>query len=448
MDHSELATLNKDTKVKYLSNRSQGSLTIDNSWGSLAKLLKQVLSLGFNENVISGLALDKTYNIFTVTFNFAHSYSLNSVIAISGVSNLVDGEYRILDFSDTTIKIASNPLKTYVEPFVITANSKIKMAPLGYDVLFDEVNTSGKIVFKNKSTKSPAILKVIDALPPNGYLNTWAKFARVVVGQNIVNINEFLNNEKAPFLSTLPNVENVGNGVSGASGIHGYSKWFYSSIKSSAMSETGIVTEDIFPINWRIIGDDKTFYLFLRPMGSYSWYTIYSFGNYISNFKEDTQNIILHASFNLLKASDGTLSSSYGSINNKFTQNNIEGACCLFKNSYRGLENDFLGYHFGLDPGDSAAVYRDYPSNSQTLAPVSSNTGSKLTSPIFIKDKYYEYRGYLRGISQLYGQPYKSLDGQLLDGSDIILSAQRYYNSSDNQPQVPYLFSFKDWVED
>lgn len=445
MDNSKLVGLNTDTKVKYINNNFNGSLDLENSWGSLVKILKQVLCEGFNETTLQSIERDSVNNILTIKFTTLHSYDLNSVLKVEGVSVMIDGEYRVLDFGPDFVKVASDPSKVYVEPFVITGDSKAITAPLGYEILYDEILTTGRLVIKNKSGVSPAILKIIDKEPGRGYLPTWAKFARVVFGQNIESIDEFVNNEKAPLQTKYPYSELTGDGKEGSAGVHGFAKWHYAVSKSHAPSETGIPSDSDFPVPWRIIGDDKTFYLFIKNQDSYSWYSIMSFGNYASNLKEDSQNIILHAAFHTHAANTSNGSYTYSSMYNYFTENNTFKGCCLFKNTSRGLENEFFGYHFGLDPGDSPSTYRNYPSGSKEMAPVSGNTGNKLTSPIFIKDKYFEFRGQLRGISQLYGQDYKGLEGYLLEGSKIVLAAQRAYNSSNTEPNVPYLFSLKDW---
>lgn len=445
-DNAVLTTYNKDTKVKYITSGTSGALNIEDSWGSLAKVLKQVLSVGFNPTVISSIDLDSVNNILQINFESFQNYSPSSVVSISGVSVLLDGEYRILDYGPKFIKVASDPDKSYVQPFNLTPSSIVKVAPLGFEILHDNIATTGKIMFKNKSVNSPGVLRVFDAKPANsGYLDTWSKFARITMGQNVVNIDKFLNDERAPFVSKYPDIENTGDkSTTGTNSITGYAKWYYALIETASPGEHQIPVSRIFPISWRIIGDDKTFYLFIRNQGEYSWYTIYSFGNYQSNLKEDTQNLILHAGFGTEIASWSD-TSSYSSYRNKFTASNKYGACCIFKNSFRGLENEFLGYHFGLDAGDTSAAQRDYPSDSRFISSVSGNTGAKITSPVFIKDKNLEYRGQLRGISQIYGQAYRSLDGQMMEGSKIILSAQRFYNSGQSEPHVPYLFSLKDW---
>ena len=444
----ELSKLNSDTKVKYIHGDFSGATSLENKWGSLGSMLKKTLTEGFYESSIEGIELDNSTRILTIELPVNHNYSLGCVIKINNVGVHIDGEYRILDFSSSNIRVKAK--EALLEGVIsVTEDSSIAIAPLGYEILFDELNTTGKLVFKNKSLTSPAVLKLIDYLPPNGYLTTWAKFARVVVGQNIVDIDTFLNNEKVPYRADFPNAEKTGNEVMGAPGIHGFAKWYYAVYPSNTFSEYSDPTQTNFPTKWRIIGDDKTFYLFIKTMGhSYSGYTIYSFGNYTSNLESDTQNILLHASFCWVTANQdvgyyiNNQSYYYGAAANVFTRSNWYGALALFKNTFRGNSPEFLGYHFGLDPGTSD---REYPSNSSSISSVSGNTGKKLTSPIFIKDKNLEYRGYLRGISQFYGKGFSNLEGMFLEDSNIVLSARKAYESDVNNDQVPYLFSLKDW---
>ena len=446
----DLSKINTDTGVRLLTNKMAGSTELNNSWGSLGSVLKATLYEGFNEKIMKNLSLDAETKLITVTLDLGHGYSYNQVVRLSGIDPSLDGDYRIVDLIFNSIVIyykgdsSQIPVKLFEDP--LDESCKIKVSPLGYDLLYDDFNLSGQLVFKNKCEKSPAVLKIIDAIPPNAYTTTWAKFARIVVGRDMVDINNFTNNEKVPFVPDFPNPELTGNGVKGSAGIHGFAKWYYSAVKGHTFTETGVPNR-IYPTDWRIIGDDKTFYLFVKTQGlDYSWFNLYSFGNSVSNREQDSDNIILHASFRWKTASASTGSYTYSSGDNTFTKMSSSESCCLFKSSLGSYTQNFLGSHFGLDSGGTAAE-RDYPSlNTKNISGISSNTGQFLLSPLYIKDSTLEYRGQLRGITQFYGV------GQIkeltyFDGDSVVLSAEGYYNSSNysDNNKIPYLFSFKDW---
>lgn len=430
------------TKTKYIESYFKGTPELNNIYGSLNNLLKKILTEPYNSQEV--IEVSSLENNLILTLSIGHGFLQNQVIILEGASNSeLNIEYRVVEVSSVSITVRSplpDPIETLTQESIT-----ISGAPLGYSVCYENLD-EGILCIKNTNKESPAILRVIDKIPPNEYGTNWSKYGRVTIGQHITEEGTFVDNIKAPFHPGFPYAEETGNDVKGEGGIHGFAKWYYSAAKGHTFTETG-VPNGIYPTDWRIIGDDKTFYLFVKTQGlDYSWFNLYSFGNYVSNREQDSDNIILHASFRWKTASASTESYTYSSGDNTFTKMSSSESCCLFKSSLGSYTQNFLGSHFGLDSGGTAAE-RDYPSlNTKNISGISSNTGQFLLSPLYIKDSTLEYRGQLRGITQFYGV------GQIkeltyFDGDSVVLSAEGYYNSSNysDNNKIPYLFSFKDW---
>lgn len=427
-------------KTIYLTSDTKGSPSLRNIYGSLNALLKVVLTEGFNSTSVLGSDLDIASRVLTLTLNLNHGFRLNHVIQLTGSSQTyLEGSYRILESGGTYIKIRLE------DSFVgNTINSPetlvVKIAPLGYSIAYENTE-EGVICFKNSSTKSPAILKVIDKLPPNDYLETWSKYARVVIGQEIDLEGNFKDNFKSPFWAKYPDSEKTGNGVKGPTGIHGFAKWDYA-INSSNSDTTEVNTvRGSYPTDWKIIGDSTSFYLMIRPQGSGNYsYNLLGFGNYVSENSSETFNVCL-------QARDGSFASNSSTGNNYARTKNEFGVLGATNGGFilastQGNYSSSYGYYscqgLYLGSNNPARPWSAIDINSYNTA--SSNI---VTSPIFIKDYDNYMRGYHRGIKLFYGKGQLS-DGSLSINGDLILYVQTPLSSS-NYETMPLLFTLKDW---
>lgn len=423
----------KQVGTKYLNSSQIGSPELKNEYGSLNNLLKVVLTLGYNERVIESVSIEGEFLRVEVPLN--HGYVENQVVQLTGFTEeSLNKQFRVLDYNPKDILI--HKPKTLNSPVTVSETTKVKVAPLGYSIVYSD-ETSGTICFKNKSTHSPAILKVIDALPPNGYDPTWAKYGRVVIGEAIDSKGNFINNRKAPFHYEYPDSEKTGNGVSGSTGVHGFAKWDYAIRGDSYDIAETYTWRGTYPTDWRIIGDDKTFYLMIRSQGKSRYgYNLLGYGNYESNNPKETSNICLQArdwlvanqsinGFSRFMNWFGKLTETYTGFILTNTQNNHQTS------NYNRSQN------IALYAGDSRPWRSSWFTNPNPV------TGKILTQRMGIKDCDNYFRGYHRGIRLLYGN--NSLPDQYVneDGT-IILEVQEPENTSTDL-RAPMVFTLSDW---
>ena len=432
-------TYQMQTKTKYINSNHINSPSIINKYGTLINFLKVVLVQGFGESNVLGIELVE--NILKLTLPLNHGYRLDQVISLEGLDQeSLNREYRVLKYTTDTIELLAP--ESISDDFTTSGEVKIKVAPLGYNIVYENLE-EGVVCFKNKSIKSPAILKVIDKLPPNGYSTAWAKYARIVIGQDIDSNGNFINDVKAPYHPRYPNSELTGDGASGSSGIHGFAKWEYSTYPGNYDMSEHKTANGTFPTDWRIIGDDKTFYLMIRSMGKDRYnYGLVGFGNYISFNDLETYNICLQAKDGFMAASDvdyyaaTRTRSFFGALNypySGFILANIYGDS---KTNYNRCSN--ISNYFGSSS-------RNRPWHSTSVQSINSVTGRWLTGVLYIKDADKYLRGFHRGVRILYGtdrSPDESIDNQ----GNIMLYVQDPLTGS-SFTNIPMLFSLKDWED-
>lgn len=419
--------MNLNTKVKYIHSGMTGVEEVKNEFGSLVRILKTVLVDGFNEVTSSGASVDN--EVLTVSLNVAHGFLEHQVISIRGSGNpLVDKEHRIKSATNTSIKVNIPGLTS------ISGVLAIKVAPLGYELVFNEIEAKGIACFKNKNPVRPAILKVIDALPPNGYNNSWGKYARVVAGYDLNEEGNFVFNTKLPKDPVSPDLEVSGNGVQGASGIHGYLKWDYAirgSWDQDGEEADGVI--GTFPTSWQIIGDDRTFYLFIKSAGkSIDSYNILSFGDIDS---EQTTFILTGADRNRPADNSSNFKSGVAWNIGLSRCQSFEGNF-IANNLYERYEPEL---RFTLC---SLGFNNYWPSLSSNISSIDI-TGGILNTPAYIRDIVGSYRGKMRGMYFIYNfTPY---NGTMLKDTQIFLTTKKYNGKNHNEENVCFLFSLEDW---
>ena len=435
-----MTDLYKHKKTMYLTSGMRNSPKLLNEYGSLNSLLKILLTEGFNITQVVDATSDLLNNTVTLILNLNHGFRFNDVIELYGSSQEgLNGNYRIIDSKGTSITIKMYPSfkeSTITFPEELT----IKIAPLGYTIPYEN-EEEGVICFKNKSLKSPAILKSIDKLPPNGYADSWAKYSRVVIGQEIDSSGNFKSNFKAPYWPKYPDVEKTGDGVTGAPGIHGFAKWDYAIYTASYDTTEHNSAKGEYPTDWKIVGDDISFYLMIRAQGKAKYsYNLLGFGNYISENLNETTNVCL-------QARDGSFSSNSSTGNNYSRTKNDFGVLGASNGGFilANIQGDYsskYGYYscqgLYLGSNNSARPWSATDINSYNIS-----SGKITTSPIFIKDYENYLRGYHRGIKLFYGTGQLS-EGSLSSNGDLILYVQTPLTSSSYET-MPLLFSLKDW---
>lgn len=255
-----------DTNVRYFDNNVT-TAQLKNEWGSLVKVLDEVLITGCNEqDILSIITIqdpeDDRYWLSTVTLNTNHKFEKDiHVVEITGASDSnFNTVFRVQDVGENFIKIAFDKTKVSSKPSdVTTSGVKIKLAPLGYVKTYSDTN---KAIYKTGSGNT-CYLRVDDSCPV-GYDPTWTKFARVGIYSDIINFDDIQPRPgrlKAPYYPEDPLRNEIPKG-SGVTGFYGEAKWYYA-VRSDSWNpvETDEVdNNDSAP--FQVIGDNKTFYLF------------------------------------------------------------------------------------------------------------------------------------------------------------------------------------------
>ena len=417
--------MNTQIKTKFIKSSYNNSPQINGVFGSLVKVLKAVLVDGFNELSVTKGTYDNSKKQIELSFTRGHGFGVTSVVSISGSSDpKLNKEFRVIESRFDSIILHSE------EPVNLSdiSNIKVKFAPLGYELVYDDITNTGTACFKSKDGN---ILKVIDA-PLSGYNTSWTKYARVVAGNNIDRGGDFIDNQKFPKHNTYPDLEKTGDGPAG-SGQVGYLSWEYSRPGQDNTSYHSYVDQVTgFTSNWSIIGDDRTFYLFIDSMGpTVDSRNIYTFG---AIERDTVGSCILVGSDISAVTSNQTSTSHYGtSGRNSFTNMQYNIGCFINKFSEGGNVDqlNFNLYHVTLDSSNVTNQGLNKGSNPNNLY-----------TPITVVDAHKNVRGNLRGIYQLYNN---SLNNNMfLDNYKKVIIRIRYYGT-DEPYHVPYLFSLEDW---
>lgn len=244
--------------TKFFYSTMKGSPDLKDEWGSLNNVLKAVMVNGFNPvNVTSvELLVDST----VIVLPLGHGFIKHQVVSISGaIQDDFNGDYRVRKVTETSITI------DYISTVAVTGVIIAKVASLGWDEKFTGDNKS--VYTAKDKIKNKFHLRVDDSCPV-GYNEKWAKFSRVTISDGMVGIDDFGDFTKAPYDSTDTDVNEKGNGVTGAGGIYGWAKWYHgfktggSYVYIYESEVTGIPVNHI--LNWEIVGNDHAVYIWVE----------------------------------------------------------------------------------------------------------------------------------------------------------------------------------------
>lgn len=422
-----------DTKVRFVTSSTPGAPNLGPDWGSLNNLLKTVLVDGLPASEARVVSYDSSKRQLTISNG--DSFPVNHVVEISGHSNpKVNTQFRVvLKNGGQAILQAKEDLGS-VDSSVVS----VKVPALGWTLAYDDASTTGVRCYKNGNTNFPAILKVVDKMPDNGYGGNWARFAGIVGGREIDGEGNFLNNVKFPYISGHPNAEMVGNpatgtGVNGT--FRGIAKWYYTTGNSNP--ETTAINPSHYPCRWYILGDADTFYFWLDPRGnSVNVFepAFYGFGLY-----DDIglgKGLFLSASDNWMQASNNENTRGWRNNLGFFSNSMLLG---FFLGQYVSGEVPTTPYR-GFLTGYSA--FGTKPSRHFTYQTVNPVSGTMfIDKPLIIGgDAETALKGTLRGVKVPYG-----FDGFLQGGGFQGHIAARIHTYSDTSGLTTLLLDLEDW---
>lgn len=373
-----------DTNTRFFNEKSKGVPPLNNSWGSLLKVLDSCLVEGSEKQPVISISTTEDseypqlYWISTIVLNSGHSFEKEySVVKIEGcLEEAYNTVHRVQESNEFNIKIAldKNIYPEKPKDSFITETIFIKLAPLGFSKIFSEDQIG---VYKSSNLDNNSCFLRVDNSCPIGYDPTWIKFARVSMYSDMKSIEDFHPRPgrlKAPYYPEDPLRAESSLGT-GATGIYGESKWYHSvnagsnSIEAQGASHGG-------PFAFDIIGDDRTFYITINLRGyTEYWQRVgYCFGEYLpiaSKTSKDFNFILCSHEFN--KPANNSSVFSYDTnpgraeSNSAFGRANNSVGKYFFDSSYDGLiiskhiKGSFfsllIGSYSGYDTGFSFNQY-------------------------------------------------------------------------------------------
>lgn len=375
-------------KVKWMHSNMVGAPVLTNNWGSLTALLDALLVNGFNLKPVLELTRDDTSA--TATMSSGHNFRVDQVVRIEGCEEPeYNGDFTItaVTASSVSFSVSGEPASPATTVLGITA----KIAPLGFEIAFTGQN---KRAYRSPNPLSTRpFLRVDDSLPA-GYTTTWAKFGRVTLAEDMVDIDTFVG-ARAPFDPAAPNANELPSG-SGASMYSGWFKWYFA--RNNTAENYGEASAGAR--SWVLVGDDRGFFLACASGWGGDLRVLYTFTDFDSYKPGDN-----YASF--LTASDryqtvGAWPVSYPSEECYSTHSlQTTGKICMRDYTQVG-GNVRLGL-FSLNDGNNQNI----SGRSGNIPFPNGPDYGLILHPIYLREGSGHLRGFLPGIYWIHqNQPY------------------------------------------
>jgi hypothetical protein len=378
-------------KVKWMHSGMTGAPVLTNNWGSLTALLDALLVNGFHLKPVS--ALTREGDIATAVVGSAHGYLVDQVVRIEGAEEPeYNGEFTITATTQDSIQfaVAGSPQTPATTVLGITA----KIAPLGFEIAFTGEN---KRAYRSPNPLSTRpFLRVDDSLP-DGYTTTWAKFGRVTLAEDMVDIETFVG-ARAPFDPAAPTRNELPSG-SGTSMYSGWFKWYF------ARNNTAETYGDNGPgaRSWVLVGDDRGFFLACASGWGGDRRVLYTFTDFDSYKPGDNYASFLTASDRYRTASEWP--NSYPNQDTYSTHSlDTTGKICMRDYTQVG-GNARLGL-FSLNDGNNQNV----SGRSGSIPFPNGPDYGLILHPIYLRESTGHLRGMLPGMYWIHqNQPYAHL---------------------------------------
>lgn len=236
--------------VKHYQNTMKGIPQLTNNWGAMINLLDAVLVNGFNHVTILGLTKANTASI-TATINLGsdHGFIDRQVVRIAGSTNGWNGDYKILSVDASSITIEC----TAEHQSVISGTASCFTAPLDFEIVHQtpSESTEPKRAYRSTDPESLGLILLVHDFCVSGASTTGAKFAKVGIVSDMVDIDTIVGNQM-PYKSSNPNANWGWDGT-----YHGWAKWYYRTHSYSAANTSLADSSPAMPgtSNFNIVSD-------------------------------------------------------------------------------------------------------------------------------------------------------------------------------------------------
>ena len=469
-----------DTNVRFFGNEDTVA-QLENEFGAMIKVLDEVLVNGSTPiNVVMIRTVedpeDSNYWLSTVTLAKNHTYKASlSVVQIEGCSEGVyNNIFRIQSITDNTVTIAFDKSKVPDKPNDVldASGTKIKLPPLGYEKTYQATN---KAAYKTKNPLANKCYLRVDDSQHEGYDSNWLKRALVSIYSDLKNIDDYVprvGRLKAPHDITDPLMNEEPNKIQDGTRF-GVSKWIYTSNYYYNGWQEDYGNNGHGKVPFEIIGDDRTFYLFVTVPSFYYRdipFTVgYVFGEYedvvsdnnIYNFMLGS-HLLNNIATNYNTGGDNVTyySNNPGDVEggNAFSRGfNNHGKFMLNDRATHSTEDNSLRYVYGIPSKN------DFVSGRDTMVSYyKDNTTFNLVKPSIFSENWdvtvREFKGFARGYYvvgnnlQEYMPKYPS-HREIFEGikrhpekTFVLLTCTQSWSSDDDQKQNSRIaFELNNW---
>lgn len=256
-----------DVKVQFFSHLN--GLNLGNNWGDLIRLLDATLVNGVSLPIITAASINEQGDVH-LTFNVEHKALLFQVVElISFTPESLNQKYRIKGVPNATSLILKP--ETSLSDTMISSRGTAKLASLGYEIIFRDVNDVKRVYRAKNPTAQHPFIRVDETLSnlEGSYTETYAKYAMVGLLENMMHIDDYANPDvlQLPFDPSDP-AKNWKITGTGTDVVRGWSCWYYA---RSGAHTSNISRDSAAPSAgnrpFSLIGDADAFY-FMRAMTS------------------------------------------------------------------------------------------------------------------------------------------------------------------------------------
>lgn len=258
-----------DVDVQFFSHLN--GLTLGNNWGDLIRLLDKALVTGIDFTQITAASIDAQGDVH-ITLYAAHNAMLFQVVELMGFTpSSLNQKYRIKGIPSTT-ELILKP-HTAIAETTISVVGLGKLASLGYEIVFRDVNDVKRVYRAKNPTSQHPFIRVDESLTsPDGttgvYTSIYAKTAMVGLLEHMEHIDDYENPDvlQLPFNPVDPaknwKITGTGTGV-----VRGWSRWYWAkggtSTTQGNVSDAGVPDAGQRPFT--LVGDKDAFW-FLRSL--------------------------------------------------------------------------------------------------------------------------------------------------------------------------------------
>lgn len=273
-----------DVNVQYFSHLN--GLALGNNWGDLIRLLDKTLVTGIDFTQITAASIDEQGDVH-ITLYAAHNAMLFQVVELTGFTpTSLNQKYRIKGVPSTT-ELILKP-QTAITETTIAVIGASKLASLGYDIVFRDVNDVKRVYRAKNPTSQHPFIRIDESLASDtgSYTATYAKYAIVGLLENMEHIDDF-NNPDVLQLPFDPNDPAKNWKITGTGGavVRGWSRWYWAhaySINNSVDDLNSGVSG-----KFTLAGDKDAFYLQLSRGGGETEKNILGCGLYEATYNVD-----------------------------------------------------------------------------------------------------------------------------------------------------------------